>query len=157
MPVRKDQRRAAEPDFRMAQTETSEPSLKDLMSYVGYLLLRWGQVESAMRSVVGRSRSLTMASRQGKALVEAWREIAETHASGDVRRCAEISRAATELEALRPLRNLVCHGIQSANSAPFAGRPAGLHCWLEDRETVVSWDDLDQAIRRLEGLAHIIR
>jgi len=137
----------------MGQIETSEPALKDLLSHVGLLLLKWGQMEHAMRGVVGGSSGLTAASRQGKALVDAWREIAGARASGDVRRCAEISRVATELETLRPLRNLVCHGIQAANSEPFAGRPPGLHCWLEDEETVVSWDDLDDAIRRLEGVS----
>lgn len=133
--------------------ETEDPSLKDLMSHVGLLLLRWGQAEQRMRGVVGRARSLTAASRQGKALVEAWRDVARTRADGDAGRLLAVARAAEELEALRPLRNLVCHGIHSASSEPFAGRPPGLHCWLENEETLVSWRDLDEAIRRLERLA----
>jgi hypothetical protein len=141
----------------MAQIEDPPTTLKDLMSHVGVLLLKWGQVEGRMRSVVGAAKGLTAASRQGQALFEAWGAVALAGAAGDARRRDEVSHVMRELEALRPLRNLVCHGIQSASSVPFGGRPAGLYCWLEDEETVVSWGDLDEAIRRLEGLAEGIR
>ncbi|MDB5439901.1 MAG: hypothetical protein JWM33_2328 [Caulobacteraceae bacterium] len=141
----------------MAETLAPAPMLKDLLSHVGLLLLRWGQVERKMRGVVGEAKGLTAASRQGQALIWAWRDVAQARAAGDERRRLEVSRAAEELETLRPLRNLVCHGIQSATSEPFAGRAPGLHCWLEDQETVVSWRDLDEAVRRLEGLAPSIR
>lgn len=141
----------------MSHTETSEPTLKDLMSYVGCLLLKWGQIEHSMRSIVGASQGLTATSRQGKGLVEAWREIAVAEAADNIHSRSEIARAAAELEAQRPLRNRVCHGIRGASSDPLAGRPPQLFCCLEGVETVVSWDDLDEAIRRLEGVAHIIR
>jgi hypothetical protein len=137
----------------MTQGDELPASVKDLLSHVGLLLLRWGHIEHQMRSVVSRAKSLTAASRQGQALVEAWSDVARTRAAGDERRLAEVARAAAELEALRPLRNLICHGMQSVSSVEFAGRPPGLHCWLEDKEEVVSWEDLADAIRRLERVA----
>jgi hypothetical protein len=137
----------------MTQSEELPASVKDLLSHVGLLLLKWGNVEHEMRSVVSRAKSLTAASRQGQALVEAWSDVARTHAAGDNGRLLAVARAAEELEALRPLRNLICHGIQSVSSEPFAGRPPGLHCWLENEETVVSYRDLDEAILRLELVA----
>ncbi len=141
----------------MDQTLVRAPTLNDLLAQVGLLLLRWGQVEQRMRGVVGTAKGLTAASRQGQALTQAWGAVALAAAAGAPRRAGEIARVVETLEAVRPLRNLVCHGLLAASAEPFGGRPPGLHCWLEDEETVVSWEDLEAAIRRLEGLAQSIR
>ena len=141
----------------MDQMVAPAPTLKDLLAQVGLLLLKWGRVEGRMRGVVGAAKGLTAASRQGQELVKVWGKVALAGAAGDARRRDEVSHVMQELEDLRPLRNLVCHGMRSASSEPFGGRPAGLHCWLNDEEEVVSWSDLDDAIRRLEGVAPGIR
>ena len=141
----------------MEQALAPSPQLKDLLSQVGLLLVKWGQIEHRMRSVVGAARGLTAASRQGHALVQAWAAVALVSAAHDARRRGEIAEVTAALDDVRPLRNLMCHGLQAARAEPFEGRPAGLHCWLEDEETVVSWSDLDLAIRRLESVASLIR
>jgi hypothetical protein len=85
--------------------------LHDLMAAVGYLLLRWGNLE---RRLAG-------------------------------------APPPPDLEEVRALRNLLCHGIEAASADPDAACTPWLQCrGFAGQPVVVTYEELEAAIRALE-------
>jgi hypothetical protein len=89
------------------------PQLHDLMAAVGFLLLRWGNIEGQLNGAA----------------------------------------PPPQLDSVRLLRNLICHGLEAANVDPTQMSEPWLRCRdSKGQEVIVSYMDLQEAIRTLERL-----
>jgi hypothetical protein len=70
---------------------------------------------------------------------------------GHLERQLRGAAAPPQLDGIRSLRNLVCHGLEGANADPAIAPEPLLQCRdTKGRQVTVSYTDLQDAIRTLE-------
>ena len=118
------------------------------MASVGFLLLRWGNLEEAVRNSIQRLAK----EEDGSATADfpRWARLqieARPYAEHQVR---QIEAA---LEPLRRLRNLIAHGMVGASADYERYAEPTLRCVdRDDNLRLVTHSEIQRAIRALEGL-----